>query len=199
LARHAVKRFLCGLLIVPLLTIQNGTCVPRAQRGTQTKGNPALLCVISTEAQDWTPAKPATIHVTVENLSNGPLDIPLWSLLYLSPVPQAGLRGTKARVSERIAASVNPTVFEGLDHPPGAVLVENGSARLRFGHKGQKANFKFDASDLIWDFEVVSRTPALKLFTAAKPGAYELQFHMYWEGNNTCDSSKLRLSIAGTQ
>lgn len=79
---------------------------------------------------------------------------------------------------------------------PSRAAKGDGSIRLRFLRKGEQATFKLDARDLIWDYEAVNREPGFKLFSLAKPGEYELRFHMWWE-NGACDSAPSSLKVAG--
>ncbi len=115
-------------------------------------------------------------------------------MLYLeqaSPDPALAI----GRASNRIVAAVDPAVLDPFDK---AGLVykhaeKADSVLVRFAHQGEKAKFKFDARDLIWDHEVVDRSPAYKLFAIAKPGPYRLQFYM---SSGPCESAKLPLTIA---
>ena len=78
----------------------------------------------------------------------------------------------------------------GLQSVKGRPTVE-----LKLDHKDAQAEFTIDAARLIWDYEIVSRAPTLRLFSMVKPGLYDLRLQMSWEGGS-CESGKIRLRIA---
>jgi hypothetical protein len=192
------KTRLCRELFLALLLLaQNRILVGQSQAVEGKKNSPSVVCAIRTERKDWSPTKPAILYVTVENLSDSRLEIPLWSHLSLAPVSPNDSLLTRPKDAGILGAAVDPKVFDTLGLPSSAVIRDvkgEGSIRLRFTHKGEKANFKFDARDLIWDFEAANRTPAFKLFSVAKAGVYDLQFHMSWE-TGACESAKVTLKI----
>jgi hypothetical protein len=182
-----------GVFVALLLLAQSRTLVAQAQGE---KRSPSVVCSIRTERKVWSRTKPAILYVTVESVSDIPFEIPLWAGLSLEPVAPSNRPLTRLK-NEALGASVNPTVFDPLGLPSNAVIRDGKGERsmfLKFAHSGEKANLKFDASDLIWDFEVTNRTPAFKLFDVAKPGAYDLQFQMTWEGG-ACESAKVALTM----
>jgi hypothetical protein len=183
-----------GLLVSVLLLVQLG----QGQTVKDRKDAPSVICAVRTERKDWSPTKPSILYVTVESFSDSPMEIPLWSHLSLAPAsPTGSPLSQQLKDTGRLGASVDASALHSLS-PASSTVTSNlkgdGSIRLRLIHKGEKANFTFDADDLIWDFEAVSRTPALKLFSVAKPGVYDLQFHMWWE-TGACESAKVRLTI----
>jgi hypothetical protein len=186
-----------GLFSALLLLAQSKLAVGQTDAARDTNANLSILCVIRVEQKDWSATKPAIVYVTVENLSSSPLEVPLWSHLSLTPVSPGDSPLFRPKDVAMLGASVDPTVIDRLVEPSSTVIRDvkgDGSIRLRFAHKGEKANLKFDARDLIWDFEAANRTPAFKLFSVAKSGAYDLQFHMSW-GTGACESEKVGLTI----
>jgi hypothetical protein len=154
-------------------------------------------CSIHTETKQWSPKNAATISITIVSLSDTPLNIPLWSLLSLVPRSPDESLSIPSKSAGKIIAGVDPRAVKASEPFSSVVAREQKPERsilLRFNHKQQKVDFKLDARDLIWDYEVVSRTPTAKLFSIAKPGAYETQFRMWWE-SGSCESSTVRLTI----
>jgi hypothetical protein len=165
---------------------------------TNDRSNSQLVtCSIRTVREKWRSTSPAIVYITVASVSDTPLNIPLWSLLSLDPLSNNESLSIQFKDAGKISAGVDPSALETLE-PLSSVdprdKKRDKSIRLRFDHKNEKANFKLDARDLVWDYEVVSRRPVAKLFSIAKPGVYEAQFHMWWD-SGSCESSKVRLVI----
>jgi len=196
---RVLKSFLrWGPLLALLLSVHNRALAGQTDAGKNLKANPVITCAIRTEHREWNPAQPATVYITIESLSDNPSEIPLWSLLYLSPSSPVTYSKPIGVNTGRIAAGVDASALSPFGRPSGAGVRDrkgDDSARLRFSHKGEKVEFVIDARNLTWDFETANRTPTFRLFEITKPGAYDLQFHMYWE-SGACESPKVRVSIA---
>ena len=187
-------RILSVLALVSL--VAKGTFCAQTNTAHANQHVAAVACSVQTDRSEWEPSKPAMVSVTVESLSDKPFEIPLWSDLSLAPVSPRDPFLT--RIPGNLVAGIDPSMIDPL-LPPASPLIRDskgdGSVRLRFIRKGQKATFKLDARDLVWDYEVVNREPAFKLFSLAKPGSYQLQFRMWWE-NGSCDSAPTPLKVA---
>lgn len=157
-----------------------------------------LHCTASVEKREWRPESPAVVIVTIESLAERPITVPLWSLLYLSADPENNLGVGRKLERARIVGIVDPGVLLPALRDPGSHLSWDGitarSLRVKLGHKYEESRISFDARNLIWDFEYVNRAPSLRLFTAAKPGRYDLQFSMTWE-TGTCESQQVPVEI----
>ena len=163
------------------------------------KATPTVSCSIHTETIQWSPKTPAIVNITIVSLSDTPLNIPLWSLLSFVPRSPDESLSIPLKSAGKIVAGVDPRAVRALEPFSSVVVTDQKpeqSLRLRFDHKHQKADVKVDARDLIWDYEVVSRSPTAKLFSLAKPGSYDAQFRMWWE-SGSCESSTVRLTILG--
>jgi len=192
-----VNRIAKGLLCAPALIAFLFSQVCAAQTRT-TQGNnrtSPIACYARPEHDEWTPAKPAIVEVTVESLLDSPLEIPLWSGLSLAPASPRDPFVT--HVPGKITAAVSPGAINPSEMPSSIVIRDikgDGTIRLRFLHKGDKANLTFDAADLTWDYEVVNRTPTFSLFSLATPGKYSLQFKMTW-ANGSCKAPEVPITI----
>jgi hypothetical protein len=184
-------------LLIGLLLVRDGSLFGQAYSPKDSKSTPSVACTIRTENKEWSPTKPPILYISVESLSEERLDIPFWSLISLAPISHGDSLSTHLKDAGKLVAGVDSTELEALG-PTSAVVARNingdRSIRLRFNHKGEKAAFKVDGRDLIWDYEVVSRPPTFKLFAIAKSGIYDAQFHMWWE-NGSCDSSKITITV----
>lgn len=187
------------LLVYILLLAPFTSVLGQATGANKSNNNPSVSCSIRTDSTAWSPAKRASVYIKVINRSDTPLNIPLWSLLSLAPLSQGESLSIQLKDSGKIAAGIDPRALITLE-PLSSVAPRNEkrdkSIRLRFNHKNEEANFKLDPRDLIWDYEAVSRQPVAKLFSIAKPGTYDAQFHMWWE-SGSCESTTMRLTISG--
>jgi hypothetical protein len=179
---------------VLLLVVARDSATGQNQAEANRSPTSVVSCSVRTDSKEWIAKRPATVYVTVESLSGSAFEKPLWSALHLEPThPEPSLG--PATVSDRIIAGLDPAVLDPFDRS--GVVTKHGdkgdSVLLRFTRKGDRAKFKFDAGDLVWDYEVVNRSPMFRLFAIAKPGKYWLQFQM---SSGPCSSAKVTLTIA---
>jgi hypothetical protein len=185
------------LLVCLLLIAGSSTLSGQTTSASEPSNIKTVTCSIRTVSEEWRSTRPAIVYITVASVFDTPLNIPLWSSLSLDPLSNNGSFSIQLKNAGKISAGVDPRALETLE--PLSSVDPRDEKRdkligLRFDHKNDKANFKLDARDLVWDYEVVSRPPVAKLFSIAKPGVYEAQFHMWWD-SGSCESSKVRLVI----
>jgi hypothetical protein len=140
--------------------------------------NPNIRCTIRSESRNWNPSVPSIITGTIENLSDGPLDIAVQPTFYLSPYPAAGaytapdeywapadvLKDTSLELNRR---SIGP---KGK-----AEAIEPRSLQLKFKNKGDSIDFRIDAQHVLWDRVISSVWPSRNLFSAVPPGTYAVR------------------------
>jgi hypothetical protein len=155
--------------------------------------NPNIRCTIRSESHDWNPSVPAVITGTIENLSDGPLDIAVGPTLYLSPYP------TTAQEDEYWAPVdvLKDSPLELDEHPMGAkgagVAIKPLMLQLKFKNKGGAIDFRIDARHVLWDRVTSSVWPSQRLFSVVQPGAYEVRLVL---GSKDGESGSNRERIA---
>jgi hypothetical protein len=160
------------------------------------KINKSIRCAIHTERRDWDSANTAIVYGTIENLSDGPIEVAYWPVLYLS----AASTGPEAHWAPqgRFVASVDliPGDPFSTTRVVDSEVGREHALRLKFKEKGDKIDFnKVDVRNLIWVNELASARPSLKLFAAVPPGAYDLQLVLENEVGS-CESPKISVTIS---
>jgi len=155
-----------------------------------------IRCVIDTERSDWNANEAAIVTGQVESLSDGPLDVKVVPILYLSSATSDALGATlwsPVDVFHDTALGTDRQVIN-----PGAsaktISIKSRPVLLQFKKKGDSINFKIDARHSLWAKTVSSVWPSEPLFSVIEPGTYNVQLVLETDGGNS-ESQKLRIQI----
>lgn len=188
-----------GAVLVGLLSInQNANFFDQGSADQTKKSNKPIGCVIYTERRDWDAANPAIVYGTIENLSDGPIEVAYWPALYLS----ASGTGPESHWAPKGRFVAPVDLVPGDPFSAKSHVVENEAGpdhalHLKFKRKGDKFDFnKIDVRKLIWANELTSARPSLKLFAVVPPGSYDLQLELENE-TGVCESTQIRVTISG--
>jgi hypothetical protein len=160
--------------------------------------NPNMRCTIRSESRNWNPAIPAVITGTIENLSDGPLDIAVEPTLYLSPYPPYPpmaeqdeywapvdvLNDSPLRLDKRSIGARGE-----------AEAIKPLSLQLKFKNKGDSIDFRIDAQHVLWDRVISSNWPSRRLFAVVQSGAYEVRLVLGSESGES-KSNRQRIAIS---
>jgi hypothetical protein len=144
----------------------------------------AISCDIQIEHPEWNRTVEDVVLVKIENLTDNPLGVEVVPVLHLSSRTSNG-------TGDRFWAPVDlfhngPLTTERhlLDARGNAVAIKPRPIRLQFRNKGQVLTFRIDARNALWDKEISSVWPSLKLFSTVKTGIYELQMELETSDGN---------------
>lgn len=146
--------------------------------------NPNIRCTIRSESRNWNPAVPAVITGTIENLSDGPLDIAVEPTLYLSPYPP---------YPHTLQQDEYWAPVDVLNDSP--LRLDERPIQLKFKNKGDSIDFRIDAQHVLWDRVISSVWPSRRLFATVQPGAYEVRLVLESESGES-KSNRQRIAIS---
>ncbi|SRR5258706_569159 len=154
--------------------------------------NHDIRCVVQTERRQWNRNTDAIISGTIENRTEGPLELEVDPALYLSS-------NTSSEMRDKFWAPVdlfhgNPIDTDKRDVGGVGVSIEARPIRLQFKNKDDKIDFRIDAQHLLWAKEISSVWPSSALFSTVKSGDYDLQLVLETDKGRV-ESSKVKISI----
>jgi hypothetical protein len=146
---------------------------------------------IRVEHRQWNRNSETTISGTIENLTDGSLEIDVDPAFYLSSTTSVEMGDTYWAPADLLHDSpiaTNTHSSGGIDG------IEPRPIHLQFKNKNDKVEFRIDAQHLLWAKEISSVWPRSSLFSTVRSGDYDLQLLMETPGGRV-ESSKLKLSI----
>lgn len=155
------------------------------------KFNHDIRCVIQTERRQWSRNTEIVISGTIENLTDGPLELEVDPAFYLSS-------RTSSEMGDAFWAPVDLLHDSpiGTDkHADGVgVSIKPRSIRLQFKSKGDKIDFRIDARHLLWAKTIWSGWPSSAFFSVVKSDDYDLQLVIETD-NGRVESPKVHVLI----
>jgi hypothetical protein len=153
--------------------------------------NHDVRCVIQTERRQWNRNTETIISGTMENLTDGPLELEVDPAFYLSS-------RTSSEMGDKFWAPVDllhdsPIGTDKRNDGVG-VNIQPRPIRLRFKNKDDKIDFRIDAQHLLWAKEVSSVWPSSALFSTVKSDDYDLQLVLE-TNNGRVESPKVKILI----
>ena len=182
------------------LTLASLPLMATAQTKVEQQNTPnrVIRCVINTERRDWKPNEPAIVTGQIESLIDGPVEVKVVPVLYLSSATSDALRATywsPIDVLHDTALSTDRQVIDPKANAKAkAISIESSPILLQFKKKGDSINFKFDARHTLWARQVSSVSPSESLFSVIESGDYNLQLVLETDESNS-ESQKLRIQI----
>jgi hypothetical protein len=156
--------------------------------------NHKIRCTIQVEDREWTPLLPAMVRGEIENLTEGPLEIRVQPILYLS---------SKTSSAERDRYWAPVDLFQdgplAIDKRPfgqngEGVAIKAIPIKLTFNNKGKAIDFRIDARHVPWEREISSIWPSRGLFAAVEPGSYDLRLVLETDSGDS-ESAKAEVVI----
>jgi hypothetical protein len=177
----------CFLLASSTSGVSNQTRVEEKH-----KLNHDIRRAIQAEHRQWNRNTETIISGTIENLTDGPLDLNVDPAFYLSS-------RTTSEMADKFWAPADvlndrPIGLEKADVGGAAVSIEPRSIHLQFKNGGDKVDFRVDAQQLLWAEEISSVWPHSGLFSTVKSDEYDLQLVMETD-NGRVESPKVKISI----
>ena len=188
-----LSREVClGVVICFLLVSSTGSVSGQTRVEEEHKLNHDIRCAIETEHRRWNRNAETIVSGTIENLTDGPLE------LYVDPAFYLSSR-TSSEMGDRFWAPADvlhdsPIATDKQDIGGVAVGIEPRPIHLQFKNKGDKIDFRIDAQHLLWAKEVSSVWPSTALFSAVKSDDYDLQLVLETKKGRV-ESAKLKIPI----
>jgi hypothetical protein len=158
------------------------------------KTNRVVRCVIYAERSDWKPTEPAVIAGEIENAFDGPLEIKVVPVLYLSSTTSDALRDRYWSPVDLFHDAALSTDRQAIDPKATVISIKSRSILLQFKKKGDIVKFKLDARHTLWDRQISSVWPSRSLFSVIESGVYNLQLVLEADEGNS-ESRSLRIQI----
>jgi hypothetical protein len=168
---------------------------------------PNLRLTLSSEKKIWARNKPALVKVTIENLSEGSVEIPpgidfqidgggtrsAFGITRANPVFWSPVSLTKI-YSRNAAGCQNDLTEDRVKTVQGTNIVEIHPAKggLTLG-RGEAKKFSFNLAGICWNHEILSDYPRIDLFTLIKehseefknPNTYKVYFEIGFDAGST--------------
>jgi hypothetical protein len=159
----------------------------------QHKFNHDIRCVIRTEHQQWDRTSETLLYGTVENLSDGPIELDVDPALYLSSRTSSAMGDNYWAPVDLLHDSPISTNKQPIAGGAG-VAIQTRPIRLRFKNKGEKIDFRLDARHLLWAKTIWSGWPSSAFFSIVKADDYDLQLVLETDKGRV-ESMKVKLSV----
>jgi hypothetical protein len=156
--------------------------------------NHDIRCVIQTERRYWNRKTETILSGTIENLTDGPLELEVDPALYLSSRTSSEMGDNFWAPADLLHDRPISTGKHAIGVDKKAEGIEPVSIRLRFKHKEDKIDFRIDAQHLLWAKEISSTWPFSALFSTVKSGDYDLQLVLETDKGRV-ESPKVKISI----
>jgi len=156
------------------------------------KFNHDIRSKIQVEHRHWDRNSETTISGTIENLTDGPLELDVDPAFYLS----SRTSNNMGDIYWAPADVLHDSPIATNKHSDGGVgvTVEPRSIHLQFKNGDDKIDFRIDAQHLFWAKEISSAWPWSSLFSTVKSGDYDLQLVME-TASGRVESAKVKISV----
>ncbi|MGB8493414.1 MAG: hypothetical protein WCE53_03335 [Candidatus Acidiferrum sp.] len=183
-----------GLSAALLLACSAAGSVAQIKFGEEQKINHDVRCVIQAERRQWNRSADAVVSGTIENLTDGPLEIKVYPVFYLSSKTSNELGDRYWAPADLLHDTPLGMNKQAIGAGGKAVTVEPQPIFLRFEKKGDRIDFRIDARHLLWAKEIWSGWPSSALFSTVKTDDYALQLELGTE-HGKVKSSEIDVSI----
>jgi hypothetical protein len=156
--------------------------------------NHDIRCIIQTELPQWNLTTPAVVSGTIENLTDGPLEVEVDPELNLSSRTSSEMRDRFWAPVDLFHDRPQDTDRRALDAGGKAIGINTRPILLQFKNKGDKIDFRVDAQHLLWAREISSVWPDSALFSTVNSDDYDLQLVLE-TGTGRVESPKVKISI----
>src|ERR1700688_1569965 len=188
----------CDVCLVTcfLLAYSTGGLSRQTKVEEKHKFNDDILCAIQAEHRQWNRKTETIVSGTIDNLTDGPLELEVEPAFYLSS-------RSSSEMGDKFWAPVDvlhdkPIGVDKHDVGGGGVSIEPRPIHLQFKNKADKIDFRIDAQHVLWAKEISSIWPSSGLFSTVKSDDYDLQLVMETD-NGRVESPKLKISIDATK
>jgi len=151
--------------------------------------NHNIRCTVEVQDREWVPAAPAIVSGKIENLSEGPLEIQVQPILYLSSKTSTAERD-KYWAPVDLLRDGPLLVDKRPMHQKGDVIaIEPVPIKLTFSKRNESIDFRIDARHVLWEREISSVWPSRDLFAAVDPGSYDLRLVLETESGDSASAN----------
>ena len=192
----AISRCDFGLGLITALLLAYGSTELPAQIPVEEKHafNHDIRCVIQTERGQWNRTTEAVVFGTIENETDGPLELEVDPALYLSSRTSSEMGAKYWAPADLLHDKPISTEKHAIGADKKAEGIEAVPIRLRFKSKGDKIDFRIDAQHLLWAKVIWSGWPSLRLFSTVKSDDYDVQLVLETD-NGRVESPKVHILI----
>jgi hypothetical protein len=183
----AVAALICSAL-------QVASCLAQTPQKPDATPSGGIRCLIQTERPQWNRNTETILSGTIENLTDGPLQLEVEPAVYLTS-------RTSSELGNRFWAPVDllHDTPLGTNKRPisghGTVIgIESRSILLEFKTKGDAIHFRIDAQHLLWASDISSVWPSSAFFSTVKSGDYDVQLVLETD-NGRVESPNVNISI----
>jgi len=162
--------------------------------GDEHKFNHDVRCVIQTERRQWNRTAEAGVSGTIENLTDGMLEMEVDPTLYLSSRTASEMGDKYWAPADFLHDKPISTKKHAIGADKKAEGIEPVPIRLQFKSKGDKIDFRIDAQHLLWAKVISSVWPSSHLFSTVKSDEYDLQLVLETDSGRV-ESPKVKVSI----
>jgi hypothetical protein len=189
------RRNVC-LGLITCLSLAYSTAELPAQIPVEEKQplNHDIRCVIQTERGQWKRTTEAVVFGTIENETDGPLELEVDPVIYLSSRTSSEMGDKYWAPTDLLHDKPISTEKHAIGAGKEAEGIEAVPIRLLFKAKGDKIDFRVDARHLLWAKVIWSGWPSSALFGIVKSDDYDLQVVLETD-NGRVESSKVHVSI----
>ena len=183
------KQFVIRMTFAFSLTAVSFLIPAAAQLRTKVAKPQLLKCKITIDSQSVNPKHPATVSVTVENMSGREFDL---KAVYIFE-----LLNVSAQAKARDYSGLGDSYWSPLDISSGESLrlpVKGPVPKMPLHLKRDEAkSFRFDLAKLLWNATTRSIWPRENLFNVLPKGSYWLIFKV--SGNRETTSNKIEVVV----
>jgi hypothetical protein len=158
------------------------------------KFNHNIRCEIQTERRLWNRTTEAGVSGTIENLTDGPLEMEVDPTLYLSSRTLSEMGDKYWAPADFLHDGPISTKRHAIGTDKKAEGIEPVPIRLQFKSKGDRIDFRIDAQHLLWAKVISSVWPSSHLFRTVKSDEYDLQLVLETDSGRV-ESPKVMVSI----
>jgi hypothetical protein len=167
-----VRMYCIGIALI-LAARAAGMAQTRVEEHREINHN--IRCTIQVEDRDWIPATPAIVHGKIENLTEGPLEIQVQPILYLSSKTSSAERDKYWGPVDLLRDGPLLVDKRPIDQKGDVIAMKPLPMKLTFSKKNESTDFRIDARHVLWEREISSVWPSRDLFAAVDPGSYDLR------------------------
>jgi len=192
----AISRCNLGLGLITALLLAYGSTELPAQNPVEEKHavNHDIRCVIQTERGQWNRTTEAVVFGTIENETDGPLELEVDPALYLSSRTSSEMGDKYWAPADFLHDKPISTKKHAIGADKKAEGIEPVPIRLQFKSKGDKIDFRIDAQHPLWAKVISSVWPSSHLFSTVKSDEYDLQLVLETDSGRV-ESPKVKVSI----
>ena len=151
--------------------------------------NHNIRCTVEVQGREWIPAAPAIVSGKIENLSEGPLEIQVQPILYLSSKTSTAERDKYWAPVDLLHDGPLLVDKRPMDQKGDVIAIKPVPIKLTFSKRNESIDFRIDARHVLWEREISSVWPSRDLFAAVDPGSYDLRLVLETEGGDSASAN----------